>query len=137
MTSKLPLEQRREKLQALALESIHAGTEWLSAEQLRALGSISASASGENQLTANELLFWIQLDGHDVCPRYAFGEDLTPLPIMRDILAKFDGWSPLLIAAWFESTSSFLDGKRPRELIVTDPALVLDAANDAVMALSY
>ncbi len=40
------------------------------------------------------------------------------------------GYDPELLAAWFDSTSRFLGGKRPRELLTTEPAKVIAAARN-------
>lgn len=126
------------RLQMRALDSIYSGTQWLTAEQLDALrmtpGAHRAGAIG--QLQTSEQLFSIRRDGREVFPRYAFGDDLRSLPGMSDVMKTFHRWDAMMIAGWFESTSSFLQGRRPRDLIASDPVLVLQAAQDAVMHLS-
>ena len=136
MTGTTPQGTTRAQLERRAVESIRAGTQWLGAEQLRAWGANAIALRGgqDGQFNTNEQLFWIQIDGQDAFPRYVLGDDLTALPVMRDIMATFRGWHSLRIAAWFESTSSYLQGRRPRELVAIAPLLVLRAAKDAVIA---
>lgn len=139
MTSSSPRDSKRARLQARSLDLIWSGTQWLTAEQLAALRMDPAAhkADVKSQLQASEQLFWIRRDGQELFPRYVFSENFTPLPVMRDIMTTLQGWSAVMIAGWFESTSAFLQGRRPRELIESEPALVHRAAQDAVMHLSH
>lgn len=77
-------------------------------------------------------IFAVDLLGAKMCPQYQFDDRLQPLPVVERILKVFNGRPPLAIAGWFESSSSFLRGERPRDLINFDPSLVLQAAQDAV-----
>jgi hypothetical protein len=132
------IDSKRARLQMCALDAIYSGTQWLTAEQLDA-ARMDPAVHGTGaicQLQISEQLFSIRRDGRYVFPRYAFGNDFRPLPVMSDIMKTFHGWDPMMIAGWLESTSSFLQGRRPRELIASDPILVLQAAKDAVMHLS-
>jgi hypothetical protein len=43
------------------------------------------------------------------------------------------GYQPFRIASWFESTNSMLRGKRPREVLASDPAVVVAAAKDHIV----
>ncbi len=63
-------------------------------------------------------------------PRYAFELDWRPLPAMKDVISTFAATDPMRLAAWFESTSSFLGGRRPREVIAEDGSKVLEAVRD-------
>ena len=137
MKNATPNDSKRARLQMRALDAIYSGTQWLTGEQLGAARMDSAvhGAGATGQLQTSEKLFSIRRDGRDVFPRYAFGNDFRPLPVMSDIMKAFHGWGPMMIAGWLESTSSFLQGRRPRELIASDPVWVLQAAQDAVMHL--
>ena len=48
--------------------------------------------------------------------------------MIKEILAVLEGDDPELMASWFDSTSRFLGGKRPRELVTNEPAKALAAA---------
>ncbi|MDN8615684.1 hypothetical protein [Variovorax ginsengisoli] len=65
-------------------------------------------------------------------PKYALGAELRPLPVIKEILAVLAGHHPALLAGWFDSTSRFLGGMRPRELVATDPLRVVAAARNMV-----
>ncbi len=92
-------------------------------------------AAAAHRWKANNQLFAVRRDGRDMYPRYALGDDFTPLPVVKQVLKAFTGHDPLRVAGWFESTSSFLGGKRPRELVATNPERVIHAARDAAAAL--
>lgn len=132
-----PLDMKLAKLQARALERIYSGTPWLTAEQIGTLGKHGTAnpAAAAHRWKANEQLFAIRREGRDMYPRYALGDAFTPLPVIKRVLKTLVGHDPLRVAGWFESTSSFLGGKRPRELIASKPERVVLAAQDAASQL--
>ncbi len=132
-----PLDMKLAKLQARALERIYSGTPWLTAEQIGTLGKHGTAnpAAAAHRWKANDQLFAIRRDGRDKYPRYTLGDDFTPLPVVKRVLKTLVNHDPLRLAGWFESTSSFLGGKRPRELIASKPERVVLAAQDAVTQL--
>ena len=81
--------------------------------------------------------FAIRQGNRDLYPRYALRADFHPLDEMREILQVLRGYSPTGPATWFESTNSFLGGKRPRELLATNPELVVAAAKDEVESREF
>jgi hypothetical protein len=132
-----PLDMKLAKLQARALERIYSGTPWLTAEQVGTLGKHGTAnpAAAAHRWKANGQLFAIRRDGRDMYPRYALGDDFTPLPVVKRVLKTLADYDSLRVAGWFESTSSFLGGKRPRELLASKPEHVVQAAQDAVVQL--
>ena len=135
-----PFDLKKANLRATAMKAILQGTEWLTAEQVgREYGRLNGNPAPANAAAVasrwknqNEL-FAIAYKNRDWYPKYAFGLDFRPLPIMRDILALLSSLDPWSVAAWFESTSSFLGGQRPREVIARDGARVLAAARDRLL----
>lgn len=132
-----PLDMKLAKLQARALERIYSGTRWLTADQIGTLGKHGTAnpAAAAHRWKANDQLFAIRRDGRDMYPRYALGDDFTPLPVVKRVLKTLVNHDPLRVAGWFESTSSFLGGKRPRQLIAAQPERVVQAAQDTVTQL--
>ena len=57
-----------------------------------------------------------------------FDRDFAPRPAIGEVMRILDPISACGLAAFFESTSSFLNGRRPRELLATDPEAVIAAA---------
>ena len=70
-------------------------------------------------------------------PLYAFAHDFTPLPVVSGVMVILHRCSNEALASWFESTSDFLGGSRPRELVRVQPALILAAAKDTYEAEEY
>lgn len=64
-------------------------------------------------------------------PQYAVDQFTTEWLEVKEILK---GHSDIKIAAWFESTSSFLGGRKPRDILLTEPNLVIEAARDHMLA---
>lgn len=48
--------------------------------------------------------------------------------------SKKDGWG---LAYWFRSDNSFLGGKRPQDLLASDPERVIAAAEDEVQEVAH
>lgn len=55
--------------------------------------------------------------------------DNPQLVTAREILRH---WSDSRFETWWNSTSGFLNGRRPREVITTEPEMVVAAAQDAL-----
>lgn len=124
-TDPLELELKRR-----AIERIMSGTAWLTAKEVgvRIAGDIKNPHSTPNRLLSANRIFAIERRGTREFPAYQFDELGMPIPAVRQILEVFDGLSALQIASWFESTSSMLGGKRPRELLAAKPDAVIQAA---------
>lgn len=63
-----------------------------------------------------------------VYPAYAFDRHFRPLPAVATVLDILGEGSPLGPAAFFESTSRFLEGQRARELVSQEPQRVIAQA---------
>jgi hypothetical protein len=97
-------------------------------------GSASYSSknpsSQPNRWKRNGQIFAIHYKGVDLYPAYALdhSEGVRPLPIMSEILkhlADKDDWQK---AFWFEGLNSYLKNRKPKQLLRTQPAKVLQAA---------
>ena len=129
-----PLDVKRARLEAEALKAVRSGAEWLTAAEVAqhaGLGPANPIAT-VSRWKQQGRIFALHGGGRDYYPRYALGADFHPLPVFKDILRVLAGYAPDLLAAWFDSTSRFLGGKRPRELVATEPAKVLAAARHRV-----
>lgn len=137
MTNSTPIDETRVKLQARALERIYEGSKWLTGGQISALGihNIGDPGAAARKWKEKGQLLSLEINGQEMYPAYMFGTDSVPLPIIQEIILALHGWDPVAMAGWFESTSSFLSGKRPRELVAKNPSQVLSAAQDAVMQM--
>ncbi len=130
------VDKRVADLQALAMARVYQGCEWLTADEVGKLGGHGKAnpAAAAHRWKEQGLVFALRRSNRDMYPRYVFSDDFKPLPVIKQVLKEFGDASAARVAAWFESRSSFLDGKRPRELLVSDPARVVLAAKDATQA---
>lgn len=122
------------RLEAQAYRHILTGSEWLTAQQIGELANLGTGnpVATVNRWKKDRKIFAVNRDGRDYFPRYGLGPDFRPLSQLAQVLKVLDTYGGERLAAWFESTSSFLGGKRPREVFATDPKWVVDAAQDAV-----
>ena len=118
---------------------IWAGCEWLTADQIRAHTDHGTPGDPPDleQWTRDGKVFSVVRDGLEYFPAYLFDADWRPLPAVQSILGILHAQSPEGLAAWFESTSSFLGGARPREFLSAAPERVIAAAQDADVAVRY
>ena len=116
--------------QAMAFDMVTRGADWLTGEEVGRRSGTAASNlyARASRWLRDQKVFAIELDGVKKFPAYAFEPSGAPVPALRQVLQVLDGMSPFAIAAWFESTSSTLGGKRPRELLALNARAVLDAA---------
>lgn len=67
-------------------------------------------------------------------PGFQFDANGQPLPVIADVIALFgnqaDGWQTAL---WFTLVNGWLEGKRPVDLLLTDPDAVIAVARQESM----
>lgn len=82
--------------------------------------------------------FAIEHEGADLYPLYSFenGQRLSPRPMMRKILASLS-MDPWHAAWWFSAGYGMLDGRRPQDVLESDPEAVLAAARDQAMGITH
>lgn len=118
-------------LEKRAIDTVLQGTEWNSAAEIgQRLNAKAANPhAAVSRWQQSGRIFGIDHRGKKIYPAYIFDATWQPLPAVKKILAVLDD-SPFRVAAWFESTNSFLGGKRPREVIASAPDAVVAAAED-------
>ena len=125
-TSIEPTQLIKVRLLRRMTSAVLGGTHWLTPSELGAI------FHKDKALVVRWLkegkLFAIDRDGHQEFPRYVFDDKGIPLAAVQQILQEFGQASPMRVASWFESTSATLNGRRPRELIATEPDSVIAAA---------
>lgn len=86
----------------------------------------------------DEKLFAIDHGGIPIYPRYGFtsGPTTAPRPVLAKIMAalNYRAWS---LAEWFCCSCGMLDGRRPMDVLATDPEAVLAAAVDEAMGITH
>jgi hypothetical protein len=101
---------------------------------------IARIAAQPNKWKKDRLIFAIRHRGVDYFPTYGLdsASGYRPVKALAKVLAAFDGrkdeWG---LAYWFASVNSFLGGKRPQDLLSTDPEMVVAAAEDELSAVSH
>ena len=129
-----PLDVKRAMLEAKALSAVRSGTEWLTAAEVAKYAGLGLAnpIATVGRWKQQRRIFALHTGGKDYYPRYALGTDFHPLPVIKDVLAVLPFHDPDLLAAWFDSTSRFLGGKRPRELVANAPDQVLACARHMI-----
>jgi hypothetical protein len=132
MCSDDDVASRLARLRAKADQAIWTGTSWLSADEVaqKAPPGSEISATVLDRWEADRRIFSLERSGQKLYPLYAFDAGLRPLPAIHVVLDTLPTRSSLAAAIFFESTSRFLGGRRARELIGSDPELVIAHAKD-------
>jgi hypothetical protein len=93
-----------------------------------------------NNWKRNGTIFAIEHKGVDYFPLYALDPERNcrPYKAFAEILRVFgDGKTGWGAAFWFASLKSFLDDRRPQDLLASDPDLVIAAAKDEVEGVQH
>ncbi len=66
-------------------------------------------------------------------PGFQFGPDGQPLPVIRRLreVAELNGWSEPGLVQWLCSPTTYLDGDRPVDHLVTEPDRIVAVAAEA------
>lgn len=124
--------ERLEKLKKTILDD----SEWLPAQEVsrRSGGSITVrNPSGlPNRWKRARKIFAITSEGRDLYPAYALDIGGQPLPLMKKIIDVFgETKTPWSLAVWFGTLNSWLGNKKPKDLLISEPNKVLEAARRA------
>ncbi|VVO74992.1 hypothetical protein [Pseudomonas fluorescens] len=133
---------REAQMLAKAKKAVLESGDWVTASDIAKLGEFTTNnpSSGPNKWKRHNRLFAIRHNGSDYFPVYGLDNDAAyrPLPAMREVInilaTKKNSWG---MAYWFASVSSLLGGKRPQDLLVTDPQRVIEAAMDEVAGITH
>ena len=116
--------------------------DWLTAAELTQLAQLSTAnpSAQPNKWKKAGRIFAIHHNGVDYFPAYGLDKDegFRPLKALAQVIEVFDGhkdgWG---MAFWFLSANSFLGGKRPQDLLATQPERVIAAARDEVQGVEH
>lgn len=127
---------------ARAQKAVMEGADWLTAAQIAEIAGLSDKnpSAQPNKWKRNGQIFAISLNGNDYYPGYGLDREqgYRPLKPLKSIIERFEntknGWG---LAYWFESVNSFLGGKRPKDLLASNPDKVLAAAADEMEGVAH
>jgi len=77
-------------------------------------------------------IFAVEHRGRSYFPAFQFDDEGHPLSAIAEILEIFGGREGWETALWFSAASGWLGGRRPVDLLESDPEKVVDAARSAV-----
>jgi len=125
----------RVEMEERAIEVVLQGAEWLTAREVGERHNPQAGNphAAVSRWVQTGKIFGIQRAGQALYPSYEFDELGQPIPAVQDVMSVLSGYSPFSMASWFESVSSMLNGRRPREVLTSEPHAVIEAARDHVM----
>jgi hypothetical protein len=81
-------------------------------------------------------IFALKVERTDRYPAFQFGDDGKPLPVIATVLEIMGSEKPWSVALWLVAGSGWLGGRRPVDLLRTDPDAVVHAARRATEPLS-
>lgn len=85
-------------------------------------------------------IFTVEHNGADYFPLFALNPDKSykPYPALAQVLRILRGvWSSWGVAFWFAGLNGFLDGRRPQDVLASEPGSVIAAATDAMEGLQH
>ncbi|WP_323601010.1 hypothetical protein [Pseudomonas putida] len=132
-----PTLLREAKMLARAKTRILNSGDWLTAQdvaEVAQLSTVNASSQPSKWKRAGKI-FALRHEGTDYFPVYGLDPQTgyrprsSLAPVISVLADSKDGWG---MAFWFGSSNSYLAGRLPKEVLVEDPAAVLEAARDEV-----
>ncbi|WP_024513175.1 hypothetical protein [Bradyrhizobium sp. ARR65] len=141
----VPLPQHKlveARMTAEARKAVLESGDWLTAAQIAEMAGFSASnpSAQPNKWKKDGQIFAVRHRGVDYFPGYALDPSINYRPVkgLAKVLATFrgrkDDWG---LAYWFASSNSFLAGKRPQDLLISEPGRVVAAAGDEVAGVFH
>lgn len=134
-TPPTPNELKEAAMLARARTAVLGSGDWMTAAEIASVAGFSASnpSAQPNKWKREGAIFAIRHNGVDYFPSYGLDPQsgYRPRKAMAQVLDVFadtkDGWG---LSYWFMAANSFLGGKRPRDLMASDPERVIAAAAD-------
>jgi hypothetical protein len=137
-----PTQLKQARMMAKAKRAVLESGDWVTAQHIAELAELSAAnpSAQPSKWKRDGRIFAIRQGGIDYFPLYGLDETANhrPLPVLKNILSVLstskDGWA---MAYWFMSVNGWLGGKRPQDLLRTEPARVLVAAQEEVAGITH
>jgi hypothetical protein len=130
------------RMQADAKAHILSSGDYVRAREIARLAgySVNNPSTQPSKWKREEAIFAIEHNGADYFPLYGLNPEKSykPYPALCEVLAVFhgmrSGWS---IAFWFAGLNSFLNDRRPQDLLASKPEMVIAAARDEIEGLQH
>ncbi|QQO14036.1 hypothetical protein JJB99_32770 [Bradyrhizobium diazoefficiens] len=130
------------RMTAEARKSVIETGEWMTAAQIAEIAGFSTTnpSAQPNKWKREGQIFAIHHRGTDYFPGYALDASTDYRPskglarALKVFRGKKDDWG---LAYWFASVNSFLGGKRPQDLLISEPDRVVAAAEDEVAGVLH
>jgi len=116
------------------VENVMKGTRWLKSAdlpQVRRARTTNPSMTITRWIDQGRI-FAIESVGERLIPAYGLDELGEPFPALQEVLSQMEDQSPFMVASWFEGPNTYLDGKRPRELLATRGQAVSQAVKPSL-----
>lgn len=110
----------------------------LSSQQVAEINGSTArnAAALANRWKSEGKIFALPVGRAHLYPAFQFDEEGRPLPVVARVIEVFTNENPWTLALWFVGNSGWLRGKRPVDLLRTEPAVVVEAARRTMEPLS-
>lgn len=116
--------------------------DWVTAAEIAHLAGLSTRnpSAQPNKWKKQGAIFAIHHGGVDYFPGYGLDQNrgFRPVKALARIIEILgghkDGWG---MAYWFRSDNGFLGGKRPQDLLTSEPERVIEAAMDEVQGTAH
>lgn len=133
---------KQASMEARARAAVLTSSDWLTAKDIAERAGLSTANASSTpwKWKQDGSIFAINNEGRNLFPIYGLDPDsgYRPLKSLKSIIEVFKGrkesWG---MAYWFASANSFLGGKRPMDLIKSEPSHVLAAAEDEVAGVVH
>ena len=131
---------REARMLTKAKQAVLTSHSWLTIDDIarRTNSTVELTGALLRQWEREHQIFSIQHEGTDYFPSYIFEQDFQPHPpfasVLKVLAADKGSWTP---AFWFISVSGLLGGMRPLDLIHSEPARVVAAAEDEVAGIIH
>lgn len=137
-----PTQEREEALLAKGKKRILQSGDWLPAHDLENIAHLNTAdlRYEPNQWKQAGEIFTLQHEGIDYFPIYGLdpAKGYRPrsglAPVITVLAFKKDGWG---MAFWFGSSNSYLGGRMPKDVLMKDPRIVLEAAKDEISGIHF
>tara|TARA_R110002020_G_scaffold26307_8_gene84987 strand:+ start:12085 stop:12510 length:426 start_codon:yes stop_codon:yes gene_type:complete len=137
-----PNSLRDAEMRRSAYSSVLESGDWLTAAEILQLPGADSFSDGFEPIMWKSQgdIFTIIEQGTEYYPAFGLQKEIgyRPYNVMSKIIYIFkdykDGWG---MALWFQSVNSYLGGKRPQDIMVTDPDLIIKAAFDEIRCVTH